>query len=256
MSKEVAKRGSYTLAALEGAGCGLSPEEIAEELGGESPKYPQVKIPSGGGLAFEVPGDDPNNPDVAKQLEGVVVWHHACNAYWESRDTTNTPPDCASIDGKTGYYKGCPVACKDCAMNQFGSGEGGKGKACKNMKRLYILTGDSLFPYALTLPPTSIRAWTDYVSSILQRGRKACDVVTRVSLAKKENTSGQPYSVAVFANAGGLDGAVRDKSRAYRETIRAFVSAGHDVAQELTTPTQESACGGLRNAAPVADDPF
>ena len=240
MSKEIVKTAQYTLVALDEGGS-LSPEEIAEELGGEAPKYPQVKIPSGGGLAFEVPGEDPSSPDVAKQLEGVVVWHHSVNAYWESKDTTNTPPTCSSIDGQFGLHDGITIPCKECPMNQFGSGEGGKGKACKNMKRLYILTPDSLFPFALTLPPTSIRAWTDYVSSLLQRGHKACDVVTRVSLAKKENAAGQPYSVAVFSNAGGLDEAVREKARSYRETIRAFVSAGHDVAQELnaTAPREE-----------------
>lgn len=247
MSKELAIAESYTLAALD-EGVGLSAEEIAEELGGEAPKYPQVKIPSGGGLALEVPGEDPGNPDVTKQLEGVVVWHHSVNAYWESRDTTNEPPACSSIDGKFGEHAGITTPCRDCPMNQFGSGEGGKGKACKNMKRLYILTKDSLFPYALTLPPTSIRAWTDYVSSLLQKGRKACDVVTRVSLAKKENPSGQPYSVAVFANAGGLDEGTRDRARAYRETIKAFVAAGQDVAHELDAPAREkSGTGGWKD---------
>ena len=37
---------------------------IREELDGlGSIPFDVVKIPSGGGVAFEVPGDDPDNPD-------------------------------------------------------------------------------------------------------------------------------------------------------------------------------------------------
>ena len=103
--------------------------EIQEEIAqfAEVP-FDRVKIPSGGGLAFEIPGDDPENPDVAKELIGVIVDHHLINAFWQDKYSGgNTPPECSSMEGKVGT--GNPGgSCKLCPLNQFGSGEGGHGK--------------------------------------------------------------------------------------------------------------------------------
>ena len=54
---------------------------MAEELDGlgEIP-FDRVKIPSGGGVAFEIPGDDPDSPDLAKEIAGIVIDHHPVNA--------------------------------------------------------------------------------------------------------------------------------------------------------------------------------
>lgn len=37
-------------------------ELFSEELDGLRPSFERIKIPAGGGLAYEVPGDDPNSP--------------------------------------------------------------------------------------------------------------------------------------------------------------------------------------------------
>lgn len=233
MSKDLQTTDNFNIAALNGAAGGLTAEEINEELDGATPRYAQVKIPSGGGIAFEVPGEDPESPDIKKDITGIIVYHHSSNAYWEDHDgDNNTPPTCSSLDGKTGvrnadyanaFNEGMLQDCATCPLNMFGSGEGGKGKACKNMKKLYVLTLDSIFPYCLTLPPTSIGAFTDYVTLNLAKGRKVCDVVTKITLAKKENKTGQAYSVAVFRFAGELPEETREASRNYRNTIKACV---------------------------------
>ena len=78
-------------------------EVIAEEMDGLSIEFDRVKIPSGGGLAFEVPGDDPDEPDMKKEIVGVIVDQHAVNAYWAVKYSgQNNPPDCSSMDGKVG----------------------------------------------------------------------------------------------------------------------------------------------------------
>ena len=65
--------------------------------------FDTVKIPSGGGLAFEIAGDDPDNPDVVKELVGVIVAHVPTNVYFASEyDGANDLPDCASADGVYG----------------------------------------------------------------------------------------------------------------------------------------------------------
>ena len=38
--------------------------------------FPRVKIPGGGSLQFEIPSDDPENPDYTKYIEGVILYNH------------------------------------------------------------------------------------------------------------------------------------------------------------------------------------
>lgn len=59
---------------------GLS-EAIAEEMDGlGSIPYDKVKIPSGGGLAFEIPGETEDDPQTATELVGVILFHHPLNS--------------------------------------------------------------------------------------------------------------------------------------------------------------------------------
>ena len=47
-------------------------ELFSEELDGLRPSFERIKIPAGGGLAYEVPGDDPASPDSAKEFSAVI----------------------------------------------------------------------------------------------------------------------------------------------------------------------------------------
>lgn len=180
---------------------------MAEEMEGLQLSFPRVKIPSGGGLAFEVPGDDPENPDTEKEIIGVIVDHHPVNAYWADKYAgANNPPDCSSMDGKIGLDDGGDrVPCNSCQYNQWGSAEDGRGKACKNMHRVYILREGEMLPLLLTLPPTSLKNLSDYIAlRVVSKGLRSYGVVTKVALKKAQNTGGISYSQAVFALAGKL----------------------------------------------------
>lgn len=142
--------------------------ELEDELddldddGGIDAKH--IKIPSGGGKAFEVETDDPDDPEVMKEVTGVIIFTHRMNAYWAQKfgeagedGNINKSPDCSSMDGKQGVNRetGEIRTCDTCPYNQFGSD--GKGKACKNMRRLYIMMNNRPDIYLLTVPPTSIK---------------------------------------------------------------------------------------------------
>ncbi len=109
----------------------FSQDELAEELEGLEIGFQRVKVPSGGALQFELPSDNPDNPDYAKYLEGVIVYQHSSNAYWPGGyddEEKNMPPQCQALDAKLGI--GQPGGlCAGCPYNQFGSGANG-GKAC------------------------------------------------------------------------------------------------------------------------------
>jgi len=199
---------------------------MSEEMDGLQVDFDRAKIPTGGGLAFEVPGDDPDNPDMEKEVIGVIVDHHPVNAYWENKfEGQNNPPDCSSMDGKQGLNSNTGEIrnCKTCPLNQFGSAEDGRGKACKNMHRVYLLRSGEMFPLLITLPPTSIKPLSNYIAKrVLAKGKRTTDVITKISLKKTQNSSGITYSQVQFAKVEDLDPATAEQIRQYSQGIKAI----------------------------------
>lgn len=176
--------------------------EIAEEMDGLGDiSFDSIKIPSGGGLAFEVPGDDPENPGIEKEITGVILVRRAANGYWKDTfNGENSMPDCYSSDGKTGVdsFTGECRSCAECPRNQFK--DDGSGKDCKNMQILYIVREGEMLPVRLKLPATSIKNLKDYVAKrLLFKGKKLGQVVTSIKLSKAENRNGIKYAVAQFS---------------------------------------------------------
>lgn len=192
----------------------------ADEFDDIALEFPRVKIPSGGATSWEIPNpEDPDDPHVAKTMEGVIVLQHTANSYWVNSDTSGTPPDCSSQDGVTGY--GSPGGvCANCPLNTFGSGEGGKGKACKNMKNIYLLRNGDTMPLLISLPPTSLKAFRQYANNIRLVGLGMSGVRTIIGLKKEDGPSG-PYSVATFRNGGKLSPVLQEQGRAYAKSMRA-----------------------------------
>lgn len=199
-------------------------EAIAEEMDGLGAiPFEKVKIPSGGGLAFELPGETEDEPVMATELVGVILDHHPVNAYWaEKYSGGNEPPDCSSYDGKQGVERetGEIHDCSKCPHNQFGSD--GTGKACKNIHRCYILQEGSPVPLILALPPTSLKYLRDYIGKkILLKGMRCWDAVTKITLKKDKSADNITYSRAAFAFVKALDRDQRAEAKAMAETIKA-----------------------------------
>ena len=184
---------------------GFSSEDLDEERDGLQMSFQRVKIPTGGALQFEIPSEDPDHPDYAPTLVGVILFNHSANAYWptgsEYEDDTN--PICSSVDGKMGY--GDPGGfCADCALNEFGTD--GKGKACKNMRQLYLLRSGDFLPLQLTLSPTSIKPYKEfYNASFAVRRRGTCGSVVEIGLKRVDNKV-NVYSVATFKKLFDFEG--------------------------------------------------
>jgi hypothetical protein len=127
-----------------------------------------------------------------EELRGVVLAQSPTRGRWEKGDKR---PLCSSKDGITGYERtdengvNIKKSCATCEFNEWGSatdedGNQRRGKACKEMRRIFIKRDEDMFPYFVSFPPTSIGAWDDYISARLSRGVsdiKAETILTLVS---------------------------------------------------------------------------
>ena len=94
--------------------------------------------------------------------------------------------------------------CKECPMNQWGSDpQGGKGKACKNMRRLLVVPIDAdenAQPWVLRVSPTGIKHFDKYVSTLSDLDKHPIQVSTRIGFEENE-----AYPSLRFAVTGQLD---------------------------------------------------
>ena len=191
--KELAEQNSFA--------SGGNLEILQEALGGGECtgltfRFDRIKIPSGGSIAFEVPGDE-EETEMAKTITAVIAFHHPAFGYYATKfQGGSNPPDCESFDGIHGT--GNPGGlCRACPYNKFGSG-GNKSKACKNRHMLYLVREGEIFPVVISLPTGSLKSFTDYVKHQLTKGRKLSNIVTQISLEKATNDEGIVYSKAKF----------------------------------------------------------
>jgi len=207
----------------------FSSEDLADDMEGLQLTMQRVKIPGGGNLQFEIRSDDPDNPDYERKLVGVILYHHLANAYWPegSEYDDNVPPFCQSFDGKQGYGEPGGV-CAACAFNQFGSTANGSGKACKNMRQVYLLRSGEYLPLQLSLPPTSLRPFNDFMNlAFVARRRPSYSAIVEIGL-KRAESGGYTYSVATFRKVRELEGeslaAVKSYAANFKEQVKSLLA--------------------------------
>jgi len=195
--------------------------------------FDRIKIPSGGGLAFNV--TTLQGEESEKTVTGVIVLARDSRAYWEKsleEGGGNQPPDCHSNDGIVGI--GTPGGdCVKCPLAQFGSDTKvvsgatvkGRGQACKAIRQLFLLRGDSLLPMVLPLPPTSLKAAKQYMLRLAGQGVPYWAAVTKVGLEAATNAGGIKYAKATFSFAGLLSEEQKAKAKAYSDMLKPLVSS-------------------------------
>ena len=156
-----------------------------------------VKAPSGGTTAFSVPSI--TGDEIEKELVGIILDYTTPRAYWEgsSDPIEGTPPDCYSSDSVISHDG---KACNQCVYNDFGSKDGGesKGKACKESVQLYLLRPDNIIPLIVRVPVSSKMLFLKYSTRLVSTMTPISSVVTRITLEKAINKTGQPYAQYKF----------------------------------------------------------
>ena len=190
----------------------------------------QIKIPSGGGTAYAVLDAD-GDEEPMKQITAVLIFTHRANGYWPgaygSGDDTNKLPACSSMDGKNAIWTDTnePRSCETCQMNQYNTatdqaGRTTKGKACKNMRRLYLMMSGDPNLYLLTVPPTSIKDVNKQLAKIIANGTPYTGITVNLTLEKAKNANGVSYSKVVIKPAGTLPPDVAAQATALRRQIK------------------------------------
>jgi len=218
---------------------GMSPELLTElwnEMEDLDPGsgiiYCQIKVPSGGGIAYEVQGEDDGDAEPMKEIEGVIVFTHRLNGYWPgsfgaAKEAKDKIPVCSSMDGKTGLNlsTGETIDCYNCPYNQYGTGVDEKGrpsrgKTCKNMRRIYLMMDNDPNVYLLTVPPTSIQDVNNQLARMIAGGVPYRSMVVSLTLDKAQNNSGVVYSKVAIKKKGLLPPAAMEKVQQVRLQVK------------------------------------
>jgi hypothetical protein len=139
---------------------------VAEAFGGVG----QTQLPTDAAIpAIEILRESQQfrMPDGRKvdSFDGHVLYWHEANAYWATKfgEGETTMPDCSSSDGSEPDSDEADGRlhqsdrCVGCPQNQYGTAiDGGDGKACQNMIRMYIILDGHRIPYVLKAPPSSL----------------------------------------------------------------------------------------------------
>lgn len=204
--------------------------DIRDNMGGDtlSPfDLDRIKIPAGGSTVWELPSID--GTEAAKDFSGVVIEQQIQRVYWPDRGENKDPepPACSS---DVGGYKGFGEPgglCADCQFNQWGSDpKGGRGKACKEVRVLFLARNGAILPDVMILPPTSIKPWRQFCQRLLKRRVPLYKVGVSFTLDVDKNADNQKYSKVAPSIIGRLNDADLAQVEAYRDAIRPMLQKG------------------------------
>lgn len=168
----------------------------------ENFKLPRAKMTAGGIELIE--GEEP-----LLELTGVIIHTKKTNVYYAKPFNPNdvSPPDCFSQDGITpdkSIEKPINKTCKGCPMAEFGTNSMKSGKACRNLKPLYLLLSkEAIMPRQFTVTPASLKAANQYLMDLTERGIAYRKVETKINLYKENPRD--TYFKARFSVARKLD---------------------------------------------------
>ena len=182
-----------------------------------------IKSPSGGATAFTIPGL--SGDEIEKELTGIILDYTTPRAYWDTPDPVEgTPPVCWSKDSVISH-DGNP--CNRCEFNEFGSKGNGdsSGKACKESVQLLLLRQDNIMPVIVRVPVSSKTIFLRYMTRLVGKMIPLSGVVTKITLDKAVNKTGQPYAMYSFEAIDALSPEETANARAFGQKFTEILNA-------------------------------
>lgn len=146
------------------------------------------------------PGSEDNSPALCLSIDGVhgIVQEQGL----EDKDMMQ---DAEESDARHPYFDNPHrrvFKCATCALNQWGTGRNGRGKACKEKRQLLAMPDERNIPIGINIPATSIRTLEKYQGARMNRTDKAWYLVrTRLGVQNKSE-GGNSWGVLTMENLG------------------------------------------------------
>lgn len=174
------------------------PVNYEEQMAAEAAEIAKrIAAPTGDRIRMSNKGFRTPDGMEGDELEVVIVDFTSTNLFYDSPYDRDNPQSaaCFAIGAEPTLMVPSPNSpvkqaetCAACPNNQFGSADNGKGKACKNMRMLALMPSTALDDpdedapiWTMSVPPTSLKAFDGYVSSLANKHRKIpIGVVTRI----------------------------------------------------------------------------
>ncbi len=188
--------------------------------------FTNVVVPAGGGTVWQV--ESLEGMANFEAMVGVIVYSKPAKMYYsvpyEDAGSQKTPPDCYSDDTLVGIGNpGGP--CHRCSLNEYGSAARGGGKACSDVRMVYMLREDSILPYRIKIPPTSTKHYDKYMARLAGTLDSYSDVLTALSLTQEKNAGGVKYSEVVPTMVRRLSDSERVVAEYFHKLIKNMVEA-------------------------------
>ena len=188
-----------------------------------------IKSPSGGSTSFTIP--TLSGETMEKSITGIILDYTTPRAYWDTPDPVEgTPPVCFSSDSLVSHDG---KACATCPFNDFGSKDGEtNAKACKESVVLFLLRPDNIMPILVRVPVSSKMLFQRYMTRLIGKMIPVSGVVTKITLEKTTNKTGQPYALYNFEAVETLSSEEAENARKLGKSFMELVNAS-DVNNEL-----------------------
>ncbi len=190
----------------------------------------KITVPSMGDTEFRVDlGEGPTRID---SIRGIILLAPEGNAYWDKpiEEAPGSFPVCYSSDaiygvgdpfgtGEVGTHK-----CIGCPKKQWKTDFKARGKACRDLRPIFILREGEYLPIIVQTPRMSLSRLTKYFTMLGRIGTPFYAAITEIGLQqeKKENTP--LYSVLTFKLIGVAPKEVWPMLKEYQNVLTGFAS--------------------------------
>jgi hypothetical protein len=208
-----------------------SVKDLMEENFGSEPftisDLTTITVPTGGLTTWTIPSIDGDKE--VKEIIGILIYTRMTRTWWEqSYEETGGGvfPDCFSLDGLNGVGKMADRpevngVCKQCPMNEFGTGKDGEGKACKEKRQMFMVLPEEIMPAMIRVPVKSVAPSRKYLFGLTSKRKPIHSVYTKLTLETDKNKKGLKYSRIKFEKVGDVENP--QVSAAYAKAMKPYL---------------------------------
>lgn len=161
----------------------------------------------------------PDGEETAGPIEVVIIDFTSKNEFYPNGFNPQdlSPPVCFAINQEPSLLTPSvnspekqSETCSSCPNNQWGTGARGNGKACKNQRVVAVMAPDALTTggaiQTLTVSPTAIKGFDDYVRNLLSKKVLPGAIITEVGFDPTKDYPSLTFKAARPLGAGEFEG--------------------------------------------------